>query len=306
MNAPRKIIPEHIPARSSLRTARTRREQQGWWTKTCMAFGITSALETIMHRAGIWGELSALFLWYFAGRHNGASVRAMVRAAQALGVCRDEFWPYDPDRLNVPPDDAAIKNAQALGITFGVVSIAGREEICRAIAQGSPVTIITVGPGGSEHCECADEYDEFGLGVIGSYGEFRVIPWDQARCITQAYRYVDLPWPLIPDDNYIEGDLPEYNNGTLWLPRLTVFKVFPAEPEVYENATVHFTDANTGALVEDDPDVTGFGATWSSTRRYLALPSLLYFNPVTGLWDLCTRVSSINPAVVIISFEKVS
>lgn len=304
MNAPRKIIPEHIPKRSSLRTARTRREQQGWWTKTCMAFGITTALETAMHRAGLSGELAARFLWYFAGRPTGSDVRAMVRAAQNMGICRDDLWPYDPNRLDEPPSDAAIKNAAELGITFGTVSINGREEICRAIAQGSPVTIITVGLGGSEHCECADEFDEHGLGVVGSYGELRTIPWGESRCITQAFRYVDLPWPLIPDDNYIEGDLPEYNAGALWLPKLTVFKPWPAEPEVYTNALVHFTDANTGTLVEDDPDVRGFDATWSSTRRYLALPSMLYFNPVTGLWDRCTRVSALNPSVEIVSFTK--
>lgn len=306
--------PEIFPAEVDFQNPWTREEFQGL-ALSCTRFGLTSALEALAHKAGVNVQLSPKWLWYYRNRQS-LSVEESVRTLNTFGVCRDELYPYTVDMTtlkvvdeDVPPGLAAIEDARRWYDSTNDVEvqrIAGMWAVARALAKGSTVITIRINPSGTEHCECTIGYhQDKGMKIQGSGFSIYWEPWSSLTdgTVTQTWAIVKCPWPLTVHPDYREGDIPTFNQGVLWLPKLTVFYTFPTPPDVFLNATVHFTAANTGVFKAGDPDV-GADAIWSSQRKWLALPALMYFNPASKLWERWERVSLSNPSVDIISFEK--
>lgn len=310
---PRLLQPEIFPAQVDLENPWTKTIRQGG-AITCTRVSGSNVPEALAHNAGINAQYSARFWWYCSDKSR-LSVESAVEVLNRNGVCREELCPYIADDtypytvrdLDTPPAYDAWRDAQASGIKIKVQRIAGRWECARALAKGSPLWITRIG-GNMEHCECVIGYhQDKGLKVQGSGVGSGIYwsPWsDLGTVITQVYKVIESPWPMKVHPDYQEGSIPTYNAGALWLPTLRVYQAYPEPPLLFKDATVHFTASNTGVLQKDDPDVMGAEPSWSSARRWLALPALMYFNPTTLLWERWERVSLANPSVDIVSFTQ--
>lgn len=306
---------EVLPARLSFQNPWTRQEFQGA-VQSCTRFGSTSALEAMAHHAGVNVNLSTRYTWYYKGPQS-ASVQEAINTLNRVGTCREELCPYEASLqppyavkdIDVPPSAAAFDDAQHwLDSSPDVLikRVNGKVECMRAMSKGSALITTRVNPSGTEHVEAAIGFDQDkGLLIHGSGYEIYWEPWESIGkgIITQTWAITQCPWPLIPHPDYVEGTLPTFKQGVLWLPELTVFYGYGDKPDVFMDATVHFTAANTGVLTPNDPDV-GSSAMWSTKREWLGLPALMYFNPTTELWERWENVSLSKPSVDIVSFTK--
>ena len=287
--------PEYFPPSVSLRTEYTRPEYQDE-ARTCLAFGITTGLETIFARAGKPTQLSARFLWYAAGHRR--TIEGLVQAGNEAGICRDELCVYSVSQLYTRPNDDAFADAKITCPKFGLEQIYTIPDLKRAICHGSPVIMISDTQYGS-HCECIDGYDEEGAHVWGSYEDFRTDPWQRFNgfAVTQLYRFRDTPVDLIADSGYREGDLPTFAIDTLTLPSLTVMHPWPNGHDDYIDVVVKFESY--GTVREDDPDVWGDQPMWRNSRELLMLPLVI----IDGVRHF--KVSVIGAKFKVVSYTAV-
>lgn len=277
------MIQERFPSAVDYQTEHTRLENQGN-ALSCTAFGGTSAWEAMLHRLGKPWQLAARFIWYNM-RGSNPSVESMARALEYYGVCLDEYcpyrtepdFPYNPIGLYDAPNSDAWHDAKTrLPKGIKPVYIAGKEQVMRWLARGSALTAIKIG-GPTEHCVAIIGYNEFGVKVHDSGNNIYWQPWsdlESGGCITQLYRWEGLE--LVPHPDYVEGDLPTFQDGALTLAKLRVQYAFPQPSEVYSNVEVHFADGDSGNPHADHPDVIGDEAVWNSMRLRLSLPKLVY------------------------------
>ena len=297
------MIQEQFPVEVDYQTEHTRMEFQGN-ALTCRAFGVLSAIEAILHRAGQFVQLSPRFLWYNMRGRSG-DVMGAAEALEAQGVCLDEYCPYlvEPDfpynvigLYDAPTSDAwaDAKTRLPKGIIPKLITT-GKEGVMRALSQGSSLTIIKVLGPSVEHCPAIVGYNAFGVKVHDSGNNIYYQPWSDLLngVITQLWRWEGLS--LVPHPDYIEGDVPSLIDGVLSLPKAMVYVGFP-------NPSIHFKNVvlqmvKPGWLTQDNEDVQDI-VFWHSAKMTLYIPKLLK----DGV--LMRNVKIVGPTATLISGEQ--
>lgn len=86
---------------------------------SCTSQAIVGAYELMLKRdyPDLFAELSALFLYYNARKHDGtinedigAYPRDAIKAAKLYGICTEKLWPYDISNFNVQPTAECYKD----------------------------------------------------------------------------------------------------------------------------------------------------------------------------------------------------
>lgn len=298
------MIRESFPDVVDFQTERTRLEFQGNLL-SCTAFGMTSALEAMADRAGQPVQLSPRYLWFYSDKRT-LSVDSMVYTVNRVGICKDEFcpyvvsdtYPYEVANADEMPGFQAIIDAQWHPIKVSVERIAGKEQIMRALATGHAlITVRTLGAS-VEHCEAAIGYDKAqGLKIHGSGSKIYWQSWDTLDSITQVYALTCEKYPPVPHPDYVEGDIPTFNDGILNIPLLDLLMAYPEPTQHFQNVRLAFDSF--GEVAIGDPGYGGVMPMWSSTRNKLTLPSLIYEG------KRFANVSLTKPAVKILHYETI-
>ena len=297
------MIQEQFPAEVDYQTEHTRLENQGN-ALSCTAFGLTSALEAMLHRLGRFDQLSARFIWYNM-RGVNPSVGQAALALEIHGTCHDQYCPYltEPDYpFNVidvytPPTADAWHDAETRlpkGIK-PVLITTGKHGVMRALSQGSAITAIKVG-GPTEHCIAIIGYNAFGVKVHDSGNNIYFQPWSDLASggtITQLYRWTGLP--LVPHPDYIEGDTPTLIGGVLSLPKVMVYVGFP-EPSLYFQ-NVRLQMVTPGTLTSGNEDVQDI-VFWHSRKLTLYVPKLIVDSTILH------NVKIVGPTATLIEAEE--
>ena len=82
-------------------------------TNSCIGKTVISACEVLLSQAGVFRDLSSLFVYYNARAQYGTVTDSGTNFVSALsqatkrGVCDLNLWPYDPTKVNDTPTDAA-------------------------------------------------------------------------------------------------------------------------------------------------------------------------------------------------------
>ena len=296
------MIQEQFPVEVDYQTAHTRLEFQGN-ALTCTTFGVTSALEAMLHRIGQYVQLSPRFLWYNM-RGQNAGVEVVAATLEKEGVCLDEYCPYTVDSeypYNVigvyePPNSDAWHDAKTrLPKGIKPLRIGGKGQVMRALSQGSALTAIKVG-GPVEHCIAIIGYNAFGFKVHDSGNNIYFQPWSDLEGggnITQLYRWTGLP--LVPHPDYIEGDTPTLIDGVLSLPKLLLYVGFP-EPSIH-GRNVKFQMIDNGQITSGNDDVQDI-VFWHTGRKTLYLPKLIVDSTILH------NVKMVNPIATLIEGEE--
>ena len=112
------------PESVDLRSYVSRVENQGH-TNACGAFTASSILEMLLRRdqPDRAVELSAMFTWYNAlkitgdaGKDEPVSTRSLAKALRTMGICPEESWPFELERLKEPPVKDAYKEGKRIRI----------------------------------------------------------------------------------------------------------------------------------------------------------------------------------------------
>lgn len=298
------MIQEQLPDVVDFETPWTRTEVQGM-PNTCQTFGITSALEAMLHRIGRNVQLSPRFLWWWS---NGItrSIPTLIATANSTGICRDELCPYglDPYTGKVPnlddiPSADAIQDAKVtLPGGLAVERIAGREQAMREMAKGSALVVISAGYA-SEHCEAIIGYDKAkGVKVHGSGGTIYWADWDWLDSAGQLWYFSEVPFMKLQHADYIAATPPTFENGVLSIARARVYKGWPIPSAFVQNVQIKFI--NFGAIEADDPRVSGDEVVYFESANRLHLPSVI----VGGA--LYRRVSLTGPVAEVLTAETVN
>ena len=148
-------MPEYFPDTVNLETPYTQRDTQGNLA-TCTRFGGIHFVESMAHQAGVFEQYSYRFQWYY--RNLGPiSVEGTIKVINTVGLALEADDPYlldenlEPIDMDRIPSVEAMLSAQARRYHFEIERANGKEEIMRALCEGSPLISIRVYPGGAEH-----------------------------------------------------------------------------------------------------------------------------------------------------------
>ena len=313
---------EQFPSQVSLRTRNTRTTFQGG-AITCTRVSLVNAAECLAENSGLPeyadAEFSARLLWYASDRSK-LSVQSAVDTMKRCGGLAPESlcpyivepaYPYNPIGLLDGPSIAAWDAAKASGIDFDLERIAGKYDIARALALGSP--LITVKQGGNmEHAFCISGYDENdGMEVTdsGFSNDPYFMPWsDLGPVITQVYKLVNSSIPMVAHPDYKPPTPARFADGVLTIPFLTLSP--PSErwmdaPNYFKNVKVHFgADLTPENTTLDNPEVTHMDCRWKPASEAYGTPHLLslFAVNVDGLIFRKVTVKGVVPTIV--SYEK--
>jgi hypothetical protein len=258
-------------------------------------------------RAGQPQQLSPRFLWWCVDKAK-LSVETIVSTINRVGICLDALCPYVASLdapyavkdIDVMPSSDAWMDAQRTAIKMTVKRVHSKEDVMRALSTGYTLITIRVNPGGSEHCEAIIGYDKVkGMKIHGSGGGIYWEPWESIPLVmTQLWQITYCPWAAVQHPDYIEGDLPTFENGVLTVPLLDVVMPYPQDWMRFQNVKVEFADF--GAVKVNDQDITGTIARWASTRNALFLPVVIY----NGQRYL--NISLTNPSLKILHYEAIT
>jgi C1A family cysteine protease len=118
---------------------------------SCVGNAVVGAFELLRIRAGLQHEdLSRLFVYYNSRAQHGAElrddgtyIRMCFKSLQTLGVCKEENWPYDVNKVLVRPSWKALREAYCYKIkSFSRIldEGSGRNTLIEnAIRSGHPV-----------------------------------------------------------------------------------------------------------------------------------------------------------------------
>jgi C1A family cysteine protease len=116
---------------------------------SCTAQAVVGAYEllTKMHYPDQFVDLSRLFLYYNARKISGdinedigAYISTAIEAVKTYGLCREDLWPYDPNKFDVEPGYICYRDARKRTIDQ-VYEIASHEEIIDMLDQQYPVVV---------------------------------------------------------------------------------------------------------------------------------------------------------------------
>jgi C1A family cysteine protease len=116
---------------------------------SCTAQAVVGAYEllTKMHYPDQFVDLSRLFLYYNARKISGdinedigAYISTAIEAVKTYGLCREDLWPYDPDKFDVEPAYICYRDARKRTIEK-VYEITSHEEIIDMLDRQHPVVV---------------------------------------------------------------------------------------------------------------------------------------------------------------------
>lgn len=116
---------------------------------SCTAQAVVGAYEllTKMHYPDQFVDLSRLFLYYNARKISGdidedigAYISTAIEAVKTYGLCREDLWPYDPDKFDVEPGYKCYRDARKRTIDK-VYEITSHEEIIDMLDRQHPVVV---------------------------------------------------------------------------------------------------------------------------------------------------------------------
>jgi C1A family cysteine protease len=244
------------PDRFSLRQYAPPIQDQGR-TQSCVGWAVVRAFRTVLSIAGMADfDGSELFTYYNArvyrgwqNRDEGSTIRDGIKALVDHGNAPENTWPWDPARINAPPEQPAYDGATKRQILRYVSVPIDVQSIKQVIANGHPIvfgmTLYTnrgeadaTGdwpmPGGAEdggHALVGDGYDptflecpnSWGTGV-GRNGFYRV-PWEYIRqnardaWVIEAVEGDAVPVPQPPPATrqpYVAGLNVRFSDGQQW------------------------------------------------------------------------------------------
>jgi hypothetical protein len=133
-----------LPPRVDLRPGCSGVEDQGH-VGSCTANAVVGAFEFRRWKTGRQEDLSRLFVYYNARKMRGwenedagALISHAMAALLAHGVPPESAWPYNPDKVNVAPDEQAYALAEA-ATEVEYARLEGVEHIKGALAREHPV-----------------------------------------------------------------------------------------------------------------------------------------------------------------------
>ena len=269
---------EFFPDLVDYETEHTLRAYQGN-INSCTRFGGIHFVECMAHRAGVFEQYSYRFQWYY--RATGAlSAEGVIQTINMAGLALEADDPYligpdlEPIDMDRIPSVEAMFSAAARRHQFQIARVNGKEEIMRALCQGSPLISGRVYPGGAEHCECIIGYQkDLGVKIHGSSGDIYWEPWSSVPLvITQTWRCVKGPWALRPHPDYVPAPAPEWRGDHLYLPKLTV-----VGPKIsrFVDAKVYFVDGAYGTPTINSLEIGELDSVYWTRSGILDLPNLL-------------------------------
>lgn len=116
---------------------------------SCTAQAVVGAYEllTKMHYPDQFADLSRLFLYYNARKISGdikkdigAYISTAIEAVKTYGLCREDLWPYDPDKFDIEPGYICYRDARKRTINK-VYEITSHEEIIDMLDRQHPVVV---------------------------------------------------------------------------------------------------------------------------------------------------------------------
>ena len=116
---------------------------------SCTAQAVIGAYEllTKMHYPDQFVDLSRLFLYYNARKLSGdinedigAYISTAIEAVKTYGLCREDLWPYDPNKFDVEPGYKCYRDARKRTIDQ-VYEITSHEEIVDMLDRQHPVVV---------------------------------------------------------------------------------------------------------------------------------------------------------------------
>jgi C1A family cysteine protease len=100
-----------------------------------------------MHYPDQFVDLSRLFLYYNARKLSGdinedigAYISTAIEAVKTYGLCREDLWPYDPDKFDIEPGYKCYRDARKRTIDQ-VYEITSHEEIIDMLDRQHPVVV---------------------------------------------------------------------------------------------------------------------------------------------------------------------
>lgn len=144
-----------LPKSLDLRSSFTAIKNQGE-IGSCVAYAFTSIYEYILNSNRIFdADLSELYLYYnarVAGQErkgmaasdlsdSGTSFYDAVNALQKDGLCREDLWKYQAERLNERPSDEAFADGHTRLVTEAKNVELKEEDIKSALNEGYPVAV---------------------------------------------------------------------------------------------------------------------------------------------------------------------
>lgn len=209
-----------LPVRVDLREFCSVVENQ-YQVGSCTANSVVGALEFLDKRDGSDDveDLSRLFVYYntrvmenTVEIDQGATLRNTIKALVDIGTCREDMWPYIPERFSTKPTDECYEYAKKHVVTE-YQRILSFQDMVRCLASGLPfvfgfqvysefegATVAKTGvlnlPGPTEVCHgghavMAVGYDmELGHVLVrNSWGE----NWGQGGYFTMPFSYISNP-----------------------------------------------------------------------------------------------------------------
>ncbi|MDP2305585.1 MAG: C1 family peptidase [Pseudomonadota bacterium] len=115
----------------------------------CVPHAFTAALRYLHRKEGNDLVLSPLFCHYIArvmiegkpsNLDDGLRIASVVAAIEGYGVCREELWPYDPEKLAAVPSPEAFADAESRR-GLKAIPLQNLRAIKCSIADGFPATL---------------------------------------------------------------------------------------------------------------------------------------------------------------------
>lgn len=116
---------------------------------SCTAQAVVGAYEllTKMHYPDQFVDLSRLFLYYNARKISGdinedigAYISTAIEAVKTYGLCREDLWPYDPDKFDVEPPAYCYQDAKKRSVSR-IYEITSQDMIIDMLDKGYPVVV---------------------------------------------------------------------------------------------------------------------------------------------------------------------
>lgn len=134
-----------VPAKVDLREHCSVVENQ-YQVGSCTANSVVGALEYLDKKEGsdLVEDLSRLFVYYNTRTientvelDQGATLRNTIKALAEIGTCREDMWPYVPERFATKPDQACYDYAKNHTIV-DYSRIVSFQDMIRCLASGYP------------------------------------------------------------------------------------------------------------------------------------------------------------------------
>jgi len=111
--------PVEFPKKVDLRKYTPQVEYQGH-INSCVANAGVNVLEILLYKANKFRDLSRMFLYWILrepysnlrGKDNGSYPRDVFRQMSKHGICWEDIWPYDENKVNVKPSKEAYEDAK--------------------------------------------------------------------------------------------------------------------------------------------------------------------------------------------------